>query len=246
VLTKLVLLLGLLGALWLARFVIDRRTRRRMVAIVSAGLEFVPTRAEDVFGLDCDQLDDLSRELRAEGFVHQLDYQVRRGAEPTPRGFARLFLHPAERCFAEIMLAGAVAPDRPMYVAINSHLESDWSLGTSNIPASPADLFMRLPRTLRMRYPDDSVARLCARHLERRGQILGDLGLRVMDDVSTDFYFAKVRAAMDKQKANMQKASPLRDLPAAKQAAVPREQEWLGDYEAEAERHRGKAGGGMR
>lgn len=230
------LLVFLIARLLLAR--LERQTRNKLVAIVSAELAPVPVSADEVAGLNRTALADLTTQLEELGFVHRLDYRVRKGTAP-PEGFARVFVHPDERCFAEIMAPGVVAPDQPLFVAINSHLQSDWSLGTSNIPPMTAHYFMRRPRVLRMHYPDDRVRQLFTRHRERRREVMSGLGLGVLSDLSTDLYFAKVREGMEAQKQNMQRAKPVRELAAAKAAAEKREQEWLGDYPVEAEKRRG-------
>lgn len=235
----ILLLLPTLRARMQKRFrELNDQTRDKMVGIVSATNEFVPVDAASVEGLNLKKLQEYSASLEQLGFTRLLDYRLRRGGNPELRGFERVFVHATQHCFAAIMAAGALRPDQPLNVAVNSYMESGWRLGTSNIPAGPADYYLRQPRILRMRYPDDSTERLFSRHLERRAEILRDLEIRVLADTSIEFYFARVRESIEQAKTKVQGANPLGDLPLAKAQATARNQEWLGDYPAEAKRLR--------
>jgi len=217
---------------------INDKTREKMVAIVSMENEFVEVQASEVRGLNAAKLEAYTQALTGLGFTHLLDYRLRRGGISELQGFARLFFHSKERCFAEVMAPGALRPDAPLFVAINSFMDSGWRLGTSNIPARKADYFMRLPRLLGMRYPDDPVEKLFSRHLERRAEILRDLEIEILDGSTAEFYFQKVREASSQRANSMQNANPIGNLPLAEAQATARSQEWMGDYPEEARRLR--------
>jgi hypothetical protein len=217
---------------------INVRTRDKMVAIASASIEFVPVEAAEVEGLNQEQLLKISGTLQQLGFERLLDYRLRRGDEPKLNGFERVLVCTTHKCFASIMVAGALDPQKPFSVAFNSYMEGGWRLGTSNIPARKADYFLRLPRVLRMRYPDDPIEKLYQRHMERREEVLRGLGIEVLRDMSVDAYLRYVREASEQRTDKVKTANPLGDLPLGEAQATARNQEWLGDYPAEAERRR--------
>lgn len=217
---------------------INAKTRDKMVAIVSTTNEYVPVGASSVEGLNQEKLAAYTAALEQLGFSRLLDYRLRRGDSGELRGFERVFANSEEQCFAGIMAGGVLQPDQPLFVAINSYMDGGWRLGTSNIAARKADYYLRHPCILRMRYPDDPIKRLVARHLERRAEILRDLDIKTLPDVSIEFFIARSREANVERKTKIQTANPLGDLPLAEAQATARTQEWLGDYPAEAERRR--------
>jgi hypothetical protein len=216
----------------------NTKTRDKMVAIVSTANEYVPVDASSVEGLNQERLTEYTAALEQLGFSRLLDYRLRRGDSSELRGFERVLANSEEHCFAGIMAVGALQPDQPLFVAINSYMDGGWWLGTSNIPARKADYYLRHPRILRMRYPDDPIERLVARYLERRGEILRDLDIKSLPDVSIEFFIARSREANEERKTKIQTSNPLGDLPLAEAQATARTHEWLGDYPAEAERRR--------
>lgn len=217
---------------------INLKTRDKMVAIASASIEFVPVEAATVAGLNLQQLGDITATLEQLGFERLLDYRLRRGGDAKLNGFERVFAHRKEECFASVMVAGALEPQKPFSVAFNSYMQDGWRLGTSNIAPRKADYFLRLPRVLRMRYPDDSVEELHARHMERRAEVLAGLDIAVLPDISIEAYQRYIREASEQRVDKVKTANPLGDLPLAEAQATARNQEWLGDYPAEAERLR--------
>jgi hypothetical protein len=217
---------------------INRKTRDKMIAIASASIEFVPVDGTTVEGLNQEKLNEFTTILEQLGFERLLDYRLRRGGETKLIGFERVLAHPKERCFASMMIAGALDPQKSFSIAFNSYMQEGWRLGTSNIAARKADYFLRLPRVLRMRYPNDPIEQLFARHLQRRAEILRGLDIQVSPDISIDAYQNYVREATELRKDKVQSANPLGDLPLAEAQATAHDQEWLGDYPAEAERLR--------
>ena len=235
------------GFLWLqmARARNQRRRREanlkirdKMVAVAATPMEFVPVDASSIEGLNQEQLAAHTSSLAQLGFERLLDYRLRSGGKAELSGFERVLVNSNERSFAGIMAAGVMEPNKPLYVAINSYMEDGWRLGTSNIPARKADYFLRLPRVLRMRYPDDSIENLVARHFQRRAEILRGLEIKLLPEVSSEAYLQHARESAEQRKSKVQTANPLGDMPLAEVQGSARNQEWLGDYPAEAERLR--------
>jgi hypothetical protein len=232
-------LVFVLLTLWL-RF-LNRKVRKALVAVMPTEIQFESIDPAELPGLNKEQLAQLTANLEHLGFAWLRDYTVTWPGKPAPRGFARLFLHRQERCFAEIMAtAQGIEKGLPLGVAINSYLENDWDLGTSNLALKRGDHFMQLPKVLRMRYPDAAPAELLRRHLVRRKEMLDGLHLNILSDLSVENYFARIRKRMAERRESLQHRQPLDELPTADVLAALRSYEWLGAFPKECKRLRAR------
>jgi hypothetical protein len=147
----------------------NRKVRSALMAVIPTEMQFVSADPAQFTDLNNNELARLTADMEKLGFERLRDYTSQIPGKSTPRGFARLFVHRTERCFAEIMVTGqAMSAGSPSRVAINSYLEQDWDLGTSNVEPNRGHYFMQLPKVLRMRYSDAEPAELLQRHLARR------------------------------------------------------------------------------
>jgi hypothetical protein len=216
---------------------LNRKVRKALVAVMPTEIQFESIDAAELPGLNRDHLAQLTTDLEHLGFAWLRDYTVAWPGKPAPRGFARLFLHRQERCFAEIMAtAQGIEKGSPFGVAINSYLDNDWDLGTSNLALKRGDHFMQLPKVLRMRYPGAAPAELLHRHLVRRKEMLDGLHLNIMFDLSVENYFARIRKRMAERRESLQHRQPLDELPTADVLAAQRSYEWLGAFPKECKR----------
>jgi len=216
---------------------LNRKVRKALVAVMPTEIQFESIDPAELSGLTRDQLAQLTSDLEHLGFAWLRDYTVVWPGKSAPRGFARLFLHSQKRCFAEIMAtAQGIEKGLPLGVAINSYLENDWDLGTSNLALKRGDHFMQLPKVLRMRYPDAAPAELLQRHLVRRKEMLDGLHLNTLSDLSVESYFARIRKRMAERRESMQHRQPLDELPTADMLAAQRSYEWLGAFPKECKR----------
>jgi hypothetical protein len=215
----------------------NRKVRHALLKVIPTEIEFASADAAQFPALDKDELARLTSEMEKLGFEWLRDYTSRLPGKPAPRGFARLMVHRPERCFAEIMATSqAIAKNLSPRVAINSFLENDWDLGTSNVAPERGQYFMQLPRVLRMRYSDAEPAELWKRHLERRAEILEGLDIKPLSDLSVDSYFQRIRKRMAERRQRMQSRQPIDELPAATALAGQRHYEWLGDFPKQRQR----------
>jgi hypothetical protein len=216
---------------------LNRKVRKALVAVMPTEIQFESIDPAELPGLNKDQLEQWTTDLEHLGFALLRDYTVVWPGKPAPRGFARLFLHRQEQCFAEIMAtAQGIEKGAPLGVAINSYLDNDWDLGTSNLALKRGDHFMQLPKVLRMRYPDAAPAELLQRHVVRRKEMLDGLHLNILSDLSVENYFARVRKRMAERRESLQHRQPLDELPTADLLAAQRSYEWLGSFPKERQR----------
>lgn len=216
---------------------LNLKVRKALVAVLPTEIQFKSIDPVELPGLNKEQLAQLTADLEQLGFAWLRDYSVAWPGKSAPRGFARLFLHRQERCFAEIMAtAQGMEKGSPLGVAINSYLENEWDLGTSNLALKRGDHFMQLPKVLRMRYPDAAPAELLQRHLVRRREMLDGLHLNILSDLSVEDYFARIRKRMAERRESLQRRQPLDELPTADLLAAQRSYEWLGSFPKECKR----------
>ena len=223
--------------LTLHRKLANRKLRLALTAVIPVEIEFEDADPAKFTGLDREQLAQLTEQMETLGFERLRDYTSRIPGETAPRGFARLLVHRSMHCFAEIIATSqAVMKGLPLRVAINSYLEDEWDLGTSNVAPQLGHYFQQVPRVLRMRYSDAEPAELLRRHLARRAEILEGLGTNVQVDLSMDSYFARVRKRSGERRQAMQRRKPFYELPAAAAIAARRSYEWLGDFPKKRQR----------
>jgi hypothetical protein len=216
---------------------LNRKVRKALMAVMPIEIQFKSIDPSELPGLNKDQLAQFTSDLEHLGFAWLRDYTVVWPGKSAPRGFARLFWHRQERCFAEIMAtAQGIEKGLPLGVAINSYLENDWDLGTSNLALKRGDHFLQLPKVLRMRYPDAAPAELLQRHLVRRKEMLDGLHLKILSDLSVESYFARIRKRMAERRESMQHRQPLDELPTADMLAAQPSYEWLGAFPKECKR----------
>jgi pSer/pThr/pTyr-binding forkhead associated (FHA) protein len=203
----------------------------RLVHGIPTELDFIPCRPRDFPRLDRGALVRYTRAFEALGFVRALDYTTETDRQRTRRGFGRLFIHPARRCFAEInQIFPAQGPQGRMHGMVLTLFEDGWSLSATDRPQLGAGYMMRRPRALWTTNPKATPAQLLAGHLKRREIIAADLGVEVRDDVTPEAYFENVRAAI----AGMRRAVWRKNLLVGMLESMlfdtsPRH-EWMGEY----------------
>jgi hypothetical protein len=234
VLSVIALIFVLLTLLW--KF-LNRKVRKALVAVLPTEIQFESIDPAELPGLNKDQLAQWTTDLEHLGFAWLRDYTGVWPGKPARSGFARLLLHRQERCFAEIIAtAQGMEKGAPLGVAINSYLDNDWDLGTSNLALKRGDHFVQLPKVLRMRYPDAAPAELLRRHLVRRKEMLDGLHLNILFDLSVENYFARATKRMAERRESLQHRQPLDELPTADLLAAQRSYEWLGAFPKERQR----------
>ena len=218
----------------IAKEAIAKRDHEKMLRSVPDEVEFLATAPEAHEMLDGQTLQEYTQELEGLGFVHVIDYSVRFSGNATlakrPPGFARLFAHPAHRCFAEVnqVFSKKRGPMR-MRVSIGSRLEKEWELSTTGAEFRPLHYVWRRPQSAWSCHPHMSPTELLAEHLRRRQRMMESLGIAVTTELTPDAYFAQARKSNADRKAVMRAKSieTIRaEMAQCKRFPV---QEWAGD-----------------
>lgn len=173
---------------------------------------------------------DQTNQLELLGFVQIMDYKIAQTS-----GFAKCFAHPDNYCYAEVNeVFKATGESFARNVSIMSSLEQGWTLSSINqevsITASIAYGFWRNPRSVRIYYPTLSLEELFHKHLQMRQQMITNIGVSVLTDVSWDNYVEKQQqGAIYRKNAMKQKSLLLAMIDVTKFELNPKS-EWLEDY----------------
>ena len=215
----------------IAREAIGKRDHQKLLSVLPDQVEFVTTDPANHKMLDREALRHYAEALEALGFVHAVDYSVRYPGHATlgknPPGFARVWVHPAHRCIAEVNQVWGKEEHTPVRCLVASCLENDWELMTTDRKPMPLFYAWRRPRYLWSRHPRMSPVELLAEHLQRRRQMMNALGIAVTTELTAEAYFALLR------KRNFDNKEALRAKSIEKIRAEMREcerfYEWSGD-----------------
>jgi hypothetical protein len=186
-------------------------TKSAVLQNIAVELEFLPAKAEQYKKLDTEALARWTEEFTALGFTHLMDYRVDTEIENHAKGFARLFVHPEEHCFAEInqgFSSGGQAS--PIGCNLSTYLDDGWSFSTGNRRPSSTLYLLRRPKGMWVSRPDEPPEELLRVHLKRRTKIADDLGLEILTDTSAESYFDEERRAAIDRKAAVQGRSFIR------------------------------------
>jgi hypothetical protein len=223
-LAVLAFLLLLLGALyWLVCSAILANLPERL-QFRTADPETLPA------ALDHEGLEERTRELEALGFTLEMDYSVDPKLRQALFGFGRLLAHQQHRCFGVIAQTfPAQGPPSPLRWGIVSYLEDNWRLATSSERSSLLSV-VHLPRDLGMNLPGLTVAELLRAHLERRQEMMKDLHIAPIPDLTPAAYFEGIRKSLMETRVAMKRRVLLFLIWQWWRVSKLPRYEWLGDY----------------
>lgn len=169
-------------------------------------------------------------QLELLGFVRIMDYKI-----PQTSGFARCFAHPVNSSYIEINeVFKPTGESFARNISIMSSLEQGWTLSgvnqeVNNI-ASISYGFWRNPRSVRIYYPNLNLEEFLHNHLKMRQQMIANIGVSVLTDVSWDNYVRKQQEAMIYRKKAMKQKSLLLAMIDVTKFELNPKSEWLEDY----------------
>jgi hypothetical protein len=219
-----------------------RKNREIAEKAVAAGNRFrnaerVPVDANSVKGLRGAELQRLSEEFGQLGFTPVRDMRLRAVGETELSSFARQFVHRDLKCFAEIMATQKTLEDSgPLSCGMSSFLEGEWSIGCLSRAPFEVNYLWRIPKAIVEYLPGAGPGECVQRHLELRARVMSELSIAVLEDLSNEFYEAKVRERLERRRVALLNADILAELAEAKRVAAQGEWVWLGDYPQEVVR----------
>ncbi len=204
----------------------------KVVKAVPQNFQFLPTTPDQFPRLDTEALRRYTERFESLGFVHLRDYTLADDRVTlAASSFGRLFANRERGCFAEV---GQVFPNgkktMPMGCVVASLMEDGWSLATTDRKPQALVYLMRRPRALWTSRPLSKPAELMHHHLDRRRQIAHELGVKVIEDVSAETFFAhERRESADRQQALKSRNLAIGLAQAAAFKLKPK-YEWMGEY----------------
>jgi hypothetical protein len=196
---------------------------------ISSKLKIVPTQLEARSQLDIKTFNYYTNALEYLGFIKIHDLEVLSEYSVI---FTRLFSHPKHLCFAEVMQA----PGRSLvFCAIESALEQEWSVSFRDNSSNQAILFAFLRRPRRIIFVKQGVApkELLRLHLKFRQEIMRDLSLQLLTDISIEAYFEQSQISRTRQRKSLRRKSVIIGLVEMGLFSLKSEvqkSQWLGDY----------------
>jgi hypothetical protein len=165
--------------------------------------EYLPAAIDDYPSLDWEPLQRYTRELESLGFHQLIDY---RPSNLTRSGLARLFAHSEHHCFVEVYQISGL----PTICVVRTIFTDGWSLCNMNYQSKGLlgglTYMRRRKRSLWIAQPNHRPTELLSHHLERRTQLMEDLNIDIVIDISPEAYFvhekleAKLRLQIMKSK----------------------------------------------
>ncbi|BAT55044.1 hypothetical protein NOS3756_40220 [Nostoc sp. NIES-3756] len=179
--------------------------------------------------LDLFWLQEETKDLEALGFVQLMDYKVEPG-----NSFARSFAHPQHHCFAEIGQLFTDTKDKPeKYSYMYSSLTKNWDLTTINRQVHRLDATAYIgqhPKSVRKYHPEVYFDELLEQHLSLRRQMLNNLGISVITNISWSEYKSLGQQATISRKTIVRRKKLLLAMLEATLFEINPKSEWLGDY----------------
>jgi hypothetical protein len=200
-------------------------------------LIFQPADISEFPEADCEAFDQYTAEFESLGFERQVDYKVTAAEGAVPPGFARLFRHPANECFAEINQA--FPPDHktvPVRSVIGSILSDGWSISTTDREPDSITYVLRRPRGLWASYPGMKPDELVKVHVGFRGRVCSDLGVKNITPSSTEGYFVYEQQDLAERRELLQRKNVAIGLIEMLLFSKRPKHEWLGEYGAKRTR----------
>ena len=141
------------------------------------------------------------------------------------------------KCFAEIISTQKTLDEKgPLVLGLSSFLEDDWSISSTSRRVGKADYLRRIARGLIQFLPGTTPAELLRNHVELCGRVTRELGIHILDDLSTEFFNLKVKQRLEEKRLVLLGCDILAELPMANQITSQGTWEWLGDYPEQAAR----------
>jgi len=195
----------------------------------------LPTHLEEFSELDLNALFKYTEQLEGLGFIKVVDYKLE-----TANGLSRLFSHSQHSCFADVFQIIPVGKEpTPVFCTIHSALEDGWTLSTTIVQPDGIKTMWRNPKSLWTYHPNATSAELLQIHLERRQQIVDDLQVHPLTDLSWEFYFIQQQKGTVQRRETLQRKNIVIALIEATLFEMNPQSEWMGDYPKLAARNRG-------
>jgi Zn-dependent protease with chaperone function len=163
--------------------------KRQLVRLMPTKIQFFRTHTKKYSALDVCELERYTTELTELGFEQLIDFTLENFRQKNLQPFGRLFVHPQQKCFAEIsqIIAGSISVTK-MNCSLVTILDGGWDYTTKDKETDSILYVNRLPRSLFESKEGVRVHQLFHSHLSRRDEILGLLNREISNDLTFESY----------------------------------------------------------
>lgn len=216
----------LLGAVLF--FILSKVIQNKIVKESETEFKPLPTDVQEFDKLDKNKLNQITQEFEALGFKNLKDYKQ---DLDNILVFVRLMVNEQYYCYAGIseQFQGEKTL-LPLNFSISSSWEDDWVLGHTNQRVVGIDYIGFPSKEINFYNSDATPRELFYSHIEKRRQISEDLGLKIITDVSWDWFVEKRNLTIKNQPRLWKKRNLIIALIKATLIELKQPQEWLGDY----------------
>ncbi len=193
-------------------------------------LIFSPTSPPAFLGLKVDLLANYTTELESIGFTQLADYGI---FSLTPHIFIRILVNSEQHCFAIVFQTTSGA----MRCVLRSFLTDGWSLAnlayrSDTYQFCTAQIWSRHPRQLWISQPDLKLARILETHLQRRQQLVRDLEIEIIQELTVETSQEFERMGMNRYHQNLKRKWIGIGMIQTVWLFFHPKTEWMGEYQA--------------
>jgi hypothetical protein len=231
--TPWAILLGLLAAVT----VVGLWLKLILMGVTPTGVEYRPLNPEEAKLLDSEAFNNITEELKALGFLREIDGKGRARAPKWTISYKghfsllRLFKHPGHLCYATIAQPFLFhKPRGPISCSVISFLEDGWSLTTTQFKLAALGYASRRGKGLWQSRPGATPVELLSDHLELRNHLSNDVGTEACKDLSFDRWCYSQNVNWAERRKRLWRRSIYSIFIESIQLRRNPQFEWLGDY----------------
>ncbi|QLE55714.1 hypothetical protein [Nostoc sp. TCL26-01] len=200
-----------------------------LLSAVPKNIQIVPADLDNLEQVDKNTFNSYTTALESLGFERISDLQLSESSTTV----VRLFSHPKHLCFAEVL---QTLGKEYIFCAIASSLEKGWGISSRDQihPTTAINYaFLRRPQAIIIYKQGVTPKELLRSHLELRQQMMRDLNLQVLPDISIETYFAESKKVRIELRSRMWRKSVIISL--IEMWLFPllsdeQKYQWLGNY----------------
>ncbi|CAN1212154.1 hypothetical protein TUMEXPCC7403_18250 [Tumidithrix helvetica PCC 7403] len=175
--------------------------------------------------LDIKEWNQYTQMLETLGFEQVMDFKIE-----STLAISRLFADTQNHMFAEIFKIFSPNEPRQIICTFHSKFSDGWTFSSTTYKPTGFMYMQRHSRSLATYHPEIPISNLRQIHLKRRWQIVDDLGLKILTDVSWEAYSTREDVGCLSRREIFRRKNIVFALIEATLFELNPKYEWLGDY----------------
>jgi hypothetical protein len=200
--------------------------KKKFLDLLPEKFQYATTDPQNYLVLDIKAWNEYTEMLEASGFEQIMDFKI--GASI---GLSRLFVNSQNQVFVIIFKVFTLKIETiPIALSFLSRLNDGWILASTTSKPNGISHMWRDPKILRTSHSEVSIPELFQIHLQQRQEIMSDLGLSILPDISWQAYCRFENECCLRRRGNLKRKNILAALLQATLFELNPKNEWLGDY----------------